>query len=97
VGKHKNDRWNPSKILGKEVIEMVTVMFESPEYDESIEIGKFECVQLTYNLLRGFTKDEEEEEEIAWLDYKDDCWYFTNDFTNEYGYRQGPWSDIIIG
>ena len=75
---------------------MVTVMFESAEYDEQLEIGSFEWVQLTYDLLRG-SKDGVEEEEIAWLNCSDDCWHFTNDFTNEYGYRQGPWSDIIIG
>ena len=87
---------------------MVTVTLESPEYDETLQIGKFEWVQLTHDLLRGFADENSDnnsltfrdydidEEEIAWFNYDENVWYLTNDYAYTHKLRKGPWTDIII-
>jgi hypothetical protein len=74
---------------------MINVVLESPYYDEQQEIGKFDWVQLTYATLRASINGDDEQD-VARITATND-WYLTKQYAREHGFREGPWSDIIIG
>ena len=76
---------------------MITLQLEYSRTDEIAEVGKFEWLQITYDLLRGKLPTEENEIDIAFFEADEDVWYLFEEFVNKYNLRKGPWSDLVFG